>query len=171
MYRFIAVIALFIGLAACSDSPTIPNALNYEINKLSDIPGYSWFNDEYNDYSPNPALIQSIRESYNASTHKFVFFTRPSCTCPGEHLSFPQVYKILQLAGIPDAAMEFYSMSSIRSKHIYDSGLTINSLPSFFVFKSGSPIYSLSDTLNKSVTLGLSYPIKYEEVLIEALNK
>jgi len=171
MNKIVVSIILVFGLLSCSDSPTIPNAIEYEINKISAIPGYSWFKDEYDEYEPDAELIQNIIASYNMSVHKFVFFTRPSCTCPGEHLAFPHVYKILQSAGISTDAMEFYSMTSNRSKHRYEATFTVNKLPSFVVFKSGVPVYSITDTLSKNVYLGITYPIKFEELLLEALKK
>lgn len=164
----IFVLAVFVS---CSDNSTIPNAMNYEFDELSTMPGYGWFNDEYNGYLVDSSKLQGILENFNPAIHKILFFSRPSCSCPGSHRMFPAVFKILQHAGVPVENMEFYSFSSVGAKHPYDSLMTVSILPSFYVLKSGVPVYSIMDTLVSNSYYEIEYPTLYEDLIFEGLKK
>lgn len=156
----------------CSENEAITDAIPYKIDEINKMPGYGWFYEEYSKYQVDTNLLNEIRKFYNPSVHKILLFTMPSCSCPNlKYKRFPQFYKILQNVGISNDQIEFYSMSSIRSRHPYDSLLLITSLPSFYILKQNKPIYSITDTLDFNIYYGKTYPIKLEELLLEGLKK
>ncbi len=163
--------ALLFGLVACSDTATAPDAIGYKIDELSNLPGYGWFQEEYNLYDVDTNKINTIRQVFNPQEFKIIYFTRPSCSCPGSHKSFPAINKILNEAGVPIENMEFYSLNSLKSRHPYDSLFQLSYLPSFVIMKNGKAIYSVIDTLNYNVYYGIEYPRKYEDLLIEGFKK
>lgn len=167
----LAIIFSTAAFISCSENSTIPNALRYEFSEISNLPGYGWFNEEFEAYVIDSSKIDLIRQTYNPSVHKFLMFTRPSCTCPGAHKRFPAVFKVLQAADIPLASMEFYSFSSTQSKHPYDSLITVSSLPAFIIMKSGQPIYSIADTMNFNTYYQIAYPNTFEDIIYEGLKK
>lgn len=171
MKKLLLILVLVVAFYGCSEDNSIPNAVPYTYSTMQDMPGYSWFDEEYTLYNVDQSKVSSILNNFNPATHRIVFFTRPSCSCPGSHRAFPAIYKILETAQIPLEKMEFYSFSSISNKHKYDSLIVVNTLPAFYVFKNGVPVYSLMDTLYVNTYNNVQYPLLYEDLIIEGLKK
>ena len=103
----IAIAILLIGSFGCSDDSSIPSAVKYEFGDLQTLPGYGWFNEEFDNYEVKIEKLQQITDNFNPSLHKVVIFSRPSCSCPNlPYKRFPAIYKILQAAGVPNSNIE-----------------------------------------------------------------
>lgn len=171
-FKSLIIILAISFFNSCTNNDTILDAVPYKIDDLNKLPGYGWFYEEYDKFQVDTNLIKQIEQVYNPAVHKIIIYSMPSCACPGlKYTRFPQFYKILQFAGINTSNIELYSLSSIRSRHPYDSMIVLSTLPSFYVFKQSKVVYSIIDTLDYNIYYGKPYPIKLEELLYEGLKK
>lgn len=171
-FKIFYLILAITFLYGCSNDDTILNAIPYKIQDLNKLPGYGWFYEEYDKYQVDTNLLKQIVQVYNPAIHKIIIYSMPSCACPGlKYTRFPQLYKILQQAGISNNNVEFYSLSSLRSRHPYDSVIVLSTLPSFYIIKQSKIVYSIADTLDYNIYYGKTYPLKLEELLYEGLKK
>lgn len=170
MKRIAILLALIIFATSCDDSTVQEDAVLMTVEELAVTPGYTWFNTEYELYQPDQTVIDQIKELYSIDDHDFLIFVQPSCSCPGTHRLFPKFVKSMNISGIDESEYKIYSMSSTSTHTPYDTMLTINRLPAFFVLKNGQPIYSIIDTIDYNYLHDILYPNKIEEYLLEALK-
>lgn len=169
---YAALFAIALISYSCTDDSTIPSAMKFNFEDMQTLPGYGWFNEEFDKYEVKVEKIEQITNNFNPATHKIVFFTKPTCACPNlPYKRFPQVYKILYAAGVPQSNMEFYSLSSLKASHPYDSVITVATLPAFYVFKANRPVYSICDTFDFNTYYGIQYPIDFEDIIFEGFKK
>ncbi|HOK14300.1 MAG TPA: hypothetical protein PLU67_10470 [Candidatus Kapabacteria bacterium] len=172
LLKVVILVVIFLFIVKCSDDNSVSDAVPYKIEDLNKLPGYGWFYQEYDKYEVDTNIVKLIRQEYNQSMHRILIYSMPSCACPGKRYErFPQFYKILQSVGISNEKVEFYSLSSLRSRHPYDSVIVVTTLPAFYVLKQGKPVYSITDTLDFNIYYGKPYPIKLEELLLEGFKK
>jgi len=74
------------------------------------------------------------------------------------------------MCNFPSSHYQILVMNSISNNHPYQSKINIKVLPTIMLLKNTNPIYCLTDTLAKSIDLQLQYPVKSEELLLEALK-
>lgn len=164
----IAFFAIFL-LNSCDDNPIAADAELSSIDEIATKPGFTWFYEEMNKYIPDEGVVELIKGSYNQDEHDFYLFVKPSCTCPGNHNLFPKFIKTLESAGITESEYTIYTMTSEDNKHPFEDIMAINELPAFMIFKNGSPVYSLGDTLALDVLKDQEK--KIEEYILTAILK
>lgn len=159
---------------SCDNTPEEPVAFELNAADIPQTPGFGWFYAVYDTTQVDTNLVSQIKDNFDPAVHRFYLYIKPSCSCPGTHVLFPKYYKILKFAGVPDSSMEIYSMSSDKSRHKYEQYLIVNAVPSFYVVKNGTPIYSVLDTLDINEYLnrnGLNLPTTLEELTLLGLKK
>ncbi len=163
------VILLVFILVSCEESPVEPEATLLTIQEINDNPGYAGFEPEADNYQPDSGVVEEIKNAFLGNAHFFYLFVKPSCTCSGAHKDFPRLVKVFRESGISESYYEIYSMLELSNKHPFADKFTINKLPSFIVMKSGTPVFSILDTLDAFV--GRSDSISIEKALLQALRK
>ena len=156
---------------SCSDENTNINAEKMTFEELEKTPGYTWFSFEIDKYEPENNVVLDIKEKFDPSKHRFILFVKPSCSCPGKHLQSPGFVKTLENAGISIDKCEIFSMSSATNLHPYMDIIKINELPAIIVMKGDMPVYSVSDTVNKSLVYNPNASLKVEQALLLGLEK
>jgi len=156
---------------ACSDNATSVNAEKMTLQEFVKMPGFTWFNYEFNNYQPDDFIVKEIQKKYNSSEHSFVIFAKPSCSCPGKHIQTSEFYKTLEKAQIPFDKCELFSVTSINNEHPYKSTISLHELPTIIILKNGNPIFSVSDTLNITNSTNKNNDMKIEESLLIGLQK
>ena len=162
---------LMFSIIACTENPTEPDAVQMNIQEMRVSPGFLWFDTEYNAYNINTAKAGKLDSLFKAGNFSFGLFVKSSCDCPGTHKQFPQAYKILKSAGVPDSLIQIYSVSSTETKHPYQNVFKLNTVPAFVVFRNGVPSYSIVDSLNYYDVYFPSRQISLEELFNMALSK
>ncbi|GAB1370487.1 hypothetical protein MASR1M45_05480 [Candidatus Kapaibacterium sp.] len=168
-YTFLLVVSVII--ASCSDTGNNVTAEKMTIQQLAVTPGYTWFNFEFNQYTPDSFAITEIKKEYNADAHSFVIFAKPSCSCPGKHKQTPEFVKTLDLSQIPMDKCQIYSMASVSNNHPFKGAIEIKELPTIVVLKNGVPVFSVTDTLNSLNDNNPNNPMTIEQTLIMGLMK
>jgi hypothetical protein len=77
--------------------------------------------------------------------------------------------KVLNLCGITDSSYKIFTMNQTSNKQPYSKYITVNILPSGFVMKDSTVVYSAFDTLNYYKLWGILRPV--EQLLLEAFKK
>jgi hypothetical protein len=166
-----AVFVSAIIINSCDNNPVKVTAEKIDIATLSKTPGYTWYEDQFKLYQPNQVQINEIVQKFNPAIDKFCIYVKPSCSCAGTLQQFPAFMKILVSANVPDSCYEIYSMSSSSNDHPYMSMYKVNEIPSFFLLKSASPVYSISDTLTFLKSNSETSAVTLEELVSKSLNK
>ena len=135
-------------LFACSNDDSPGNAQYITLDELRVTPGYEWFDPEYNSYTPDPAVIDSIKNQIANRTDEFILYVNPSCNCSGTQSLFPASVKVLHEAGIYEPRFKIYTMYSQSDNHPYMNHFTVTSLPSFFTIIDSLPNYSINDSMS-----------------------
>lgn len=151
----------FIAIGCSTETPE-QQAQQLTMTDLTMTPGYAWFPAEMATYSPNPVMVESIKQNFTPN-HKICIFVKPSCSCRGTQRLFPRIMKALQDANIDMARVEVWSMRSTSDKHKYMPMLNVMSLPTIFVMRDGLVRTTILDAdFNDSNS---------DSLLVEALKK
>ena len=124
---------------------------------------------EYGNYLPNADTIQLIVDSYDADIHEVYMYFKPSCSCTGTKVRFPQFQKVVDESGIENYL--WYAMKTDDDVNPNEHLFTLNDIPAFFVLKNGTAVYSIIDTLNQRVGSASTENYSLEALLYEALQK
>lgn len=140
--------ALIAGLMVSCDEDTLTPGEAVVLSKatLFNDPGFSEFRTSYEQYEPDSAIVESIKQNIDAD-EKLVVFVKPSCGCTGTKETFPSFLKTIDAAEIPESQFLIYSMNMEETSHPYQSKLTIKDLPEFHIMKSDEFVYSIGDSL------------------------
>lgn len=169
MKKILLIILLFgFIFSSCKESELIEEAYIIERNQLENEPGFDWFRINYDKYEVNQLSIDDIKSNFTPN-EKFIIFVKPTCSCKGTQIDFPSIIKSLELAGVPKENYEIWATAKEDYKHPYTSKLTLNDLPSCFLFVDGVPVYSVLDTFNLRPNIDSTYQV--EDIIAEALRK
>ncbi|MEJ5286318.1 MAG: hypothetical protein CH6_2599 [Candidatus Kapaibacterium sp.] len=139
---------------------------------LNLVPGFEWFNLEYNKYNPDANIIQQIDSLWKVKGYRFYIFANPSCNCDNTQSIFPMICKILKSSNVPDSAMFIYTMLNTSYKHPFMHKFSVKKLPSCFteIDSARSFYFSVIDTFE---LYRLKYPGKYpmERIILMSLEK
>lgn len=149
MYFRFFLFLLLVLLVACqvSDEDRTAKLVPFK-DFLSLVPGFEWFNLEYNKYQPDTILTRQIDSLWKIKRYRFIIFANPSCNCDGTQSIFPMIAKSLKTANIPDSAMIIYTMINTSYSHPFMHKFSLKRLPSCFteLDSSRSLYYSVVDT-------------------------
>mgnify|MGYP007094533284 CR=1 FL=1 len=147
-YFFAVAVFCLMGLIySCTENPVI-NAEVMDADELKNLPGFSWYEFEINQYIPLDSSLQSIKTKFNPSTDNFLIYVKPSCACTGTYKQFPAFMKIINELNIPKANYKVYSMTSEFNEYPEKNLFKIVELPTFMLMRNGVPVYSIADTFN-----------------------
>jgi hypothetical protein len=169
-FLLIAVLVSAIIINSCDNNPVQVTAEKIDIATLSKTPGYTWYDDQFKQYQPNQEKLNEIVQKFNPVADKFIIYVKPSCSCAGTLQQFPAFMKILISSNIPDSCYSVYAMSSASNIHPYLNMYKVNEIPSFFLIKNGTPVYSVSDTLTKLTSNSETSTVTLEELISASLN-
>ncbi|HRS02289.1 MAG TPA: hypothetical protein P5545_07045 [Bacteroidota bacterium] len=165
-----AAFCLLFFTISCDDNSVQPNAIEMSLNSLSELPGYDWIGSVMATYQPDTTIFNEIKPLLDSNSQYFIFFVKSCGPCASASQQFAEIIKILRMCNFPENRYEILVMNSISNNHPYQNIIHINSLPTIMLLKNNVPIYSLSDTLAKSIEKQLQYPVRSEELLYEALK-
>lgn len=160
---------LFFAIS-CNDNSVQPDAQPMSIQDLSNLPGYEWLSGTLATYQPDSTIFNEIKPLLDPNTQSFVIFTKSCGPCASSNQQFAEIIKILQMCDFPSSNYQILVMNSISNNHPYQNKINIKVLPTIMLLKNTNPVYCLTDTLAKSIDLQLQYPVKSEELLLEALK-
>lgn len=104
---------------------------------FSQAPYQTWFNNYYNNYKPNDAVIKKISKHINDYKIKGFIGT----WCGDSKRETPKFYKILELTGFDKNRFDLATVN--RSKKTPDNlqeGLNIIKVPTFIFYKNGKEV-------------------------------
>lgn len=159
-----SIVSLF-TFSSCEENAVTAEARLTTMEDLMVQPGFAWFVENKNKYTPNPTIINQLKN--RQIQEKIFLFVKPSCGCVGTKQRFPEFMKIIEEAGIPKEKYEIYFMGDESDKHPYQAQVTIKELPSFYV-KNGDNYISLVDTFNTRFNANPN--VTLEEVFLDALK-
>lgn len=172
MKRIIISIALFtiFFTISCDDNSVQPDAQIMTINELASLTGYGWLGTTLATYTPDSTILNEIKPLLDSNSQFFTIFTKSCGPCAATSQQFAEIIKILQMCNFPESHYQILVMNSVSNNHPYQNIIHIKVLPTVMLLKNNVPIYSLMDTLAKSIDMQLKYPVKSEELLLEALK-
>lgn len=171
----IALCALTLVVASCSDSPTTTTDTGLGITtveKIRENPAYKgWYETNYSAYPEASgqakfvSSIQTIQTAFDPSVHSVVMAIKPNCGCQTTQLWLPRVMKALDAAGIPHEKLTIYVTDSRLNgvDETVKNNLHISAAPSFIVVKNGQ----VAGRIDTNPPVGRTV----EEVLAEAFTK
>lgn len=168
-----------LGFSGCSTAPEDTDATVIPVSELSTSIGYSWFQAETTVYKQtvDTAKVRQIAAAFQANQQKMYVFVHPTCTCTGTQKTFPHTIEVLKLAGVPDSMIVIYSMQSSATKHPMMDRFTLGGLPSFFITKGTSTVYTMQ-TLNEKLYANAPSPVpveagsrSVEDMILEGFTK
>jgi hypothetical protein len=136
-------------LFACDDNPVDHNAKKTTIDDIKNNPSYVWFEEEFNSYEPDPAVIDTINHEFQPEIHKLVIFGKPSCSCNNDHNNFSFFMKVVHNAAIQPENYELYSMSDLDWKHPYEDMFSLDYLPEAVVIKNDTEVWMVVEEMKK----------------------
>jgi hypothetical protein len=134
-FATIAVSALLLFSYGCTQETGPIAAEPIAISQLQTSPGYTWFVEEMNIYTPRTNFVTLTQTAFTQN-HKIVVFVAPSCACTGTKKLFPHLIRTLTASGVPEANIEVWSMTKASNTHPYQSTIQVTSLPWISVFRS-----------------------------------
>lgn len=170
------IIILFILLASilifsCEENSVANTAKKTTLSEIRQEPGFEWFDYEVAAYSPDPFAVKKIDSLWQIKKSRFILFVNPSCNCSGTQQVFPSIVKSLQVANVPDSAIEIFVMTKTSFSHPYMNKFIIKSLPSCYTeIDPVKPFYySCVDTFNAYQS---RFPNKYriEDIIAMSLE-
>lgn len=171
----ILVVLLVLFSISCDENIVEPDAVPMTIEEMLNTPGYTWVNEVLVNYQQDVATYAQIQAQIDTNRDKFVIFARAACSCPDEKKEFAQVIKILidleKDKKFSRKNWEMFAMSSRSNPNPYSNICKINYLPEIVYLRNGVPYYNFIDTLRYVISNNLKYPIKVEELMIEALKR
>ena len=172
MKKTILAIALFTMFftISCDDNSVQPNAEVMTLEQLQGLTGYAWIGTTIATYEPDSTILEEIKPLLDSNSQFFTIFAKSCGPCASSAQQFAEIIKILQMCNFPESHYQIMVMNSVSNHHPYQDMIHIKTLPTIMLIKNNTPIYSLTDTLTKSLDLQLLYPIKSEELLLEALK-
>lgn len=159
-----SIVSLF-TFSSCEENSVTAEARLTTMEDLMVQPGFAWFVENKNKYTPNPTVINELKNKQIED--KIFLFVKPSCGCVGTKQRFPEFMKIIEESGIPKEKYEIYFMGDESDKHPYQTKITIKDLPSFYV-KRGDNYISLVEDYDKRKNTNPN--ITLEEVFLDALK-
>ncbi|MEI6091469.1 MAG: hypothetical protein WCR42_13525 [bacterium] len=173
MYKYILILSALLLFSACQDNTPGPaEEMSKEKLLTTPLPGYQWFYSTYTNYTPNDSIMNLIKSTFDLTKDTIIIFSKPACSCGDiEAESFAQLVKIFDVAGIPESNYKIYSMSSIKSSHPYSKRFELNQLPTYIVTSSGTPVYSIYDTIFVEEAKSEPYIKSIEAYLLLGLEK
>jgi len=163
-------ISALVFLAGCSSNTSYnDNAVEMTVTQLEHTPTLEWLSGEINSYQADTNVINQIKTVFNPNIHKLYFFSNFTCGCTNKVLDIAHFIKVLNLSGITDSSYKIFTMSQTSTKQPYSKYMTVNILPSCFIMKDSTVVYSAIDTLNYYKLYGNLKPI--EQILFDAFKK
>lgn len=126
------------GVGGCTTEVPPTDAQEVTVQELNTSAGYAWFPSETTVYTPDPAIVSSIRSSFDSTSQKVYVYVKPTCSCKGTQKLFPQVMKTLMAANIPMRCVTIYSMRTTSDKHPHMDQMMVSELPTFYVTRNDS---------------------------------
>ncbi len=134
-----------LGLWSCNSEVPPTDAQLVTVQELNSSAGYAWFPSETGIYTPNPAIVNQLKTSFDTNAHKVTVYVKPTCSCKGTQKLFPQVMKTLMAANIPMRCITIYSMRSSSDKHPMMDKFVVTTLPVFYITRNDSIRSSIMD--------------------------
>ncbi len=160
---------------SCNENVVEPDAVSMTIDEMLSTPGYTWVNEVLATYKQDAAVYSQIQALIDSSRDKFVIFARAACSCPDEKKEFAQVAKILldleKDKKLSRKHWEMFAMSSRSNPNPYSNLCKLNNLPEIVYLRNGVPYYNFIDTLRYVINNNLKYPVRVEELMLEALKR
>mgnify|MGYP000861587279 CR=1 FL=1 len=167
---YILALAMLIAIAGWQCSETVSTSEDARLvteTELVKIPGYDWYTPVKLVYYPDPDTILAIKDEFDSSRHSFLVFSMPACACDNNQKLFPKAMKVLDTSGISMKFIEMYTVKNNKTKHPYDSLITLRFIPTIILMKDGKPVYSIIDSvIDQSIA---NYTIEGE--ILRALRK
>lgn len=169
------LVVVFLFSISCNENIVEPDAVPMTIEVMLNTPGYTWVNEVLINYQQDAATYAQIQSLVDTNRDKFIIFARAACSCPDEKKEFAQVVKILldleKDKKFNRKNWEMFAMSSRSNPNPYSNICKINNLPEIVYLRNGVPYYNFIDTLHYVIINNLKYPVKVEEIMLEALKK
>jgi hypothetical protein len=140
---------LLLSVSGCNDNPANHDAQQTTLDEIKDNPSFVWFEDEFNSYEPDPAVIDSINHDFAAGEHKLIIFAKPSCSCNNDHNNFSFLMKVIHNSTIKPENYELYSMSDLDWDHPYADQVELMFLPEAVVMKNNAPVWTIVEEMKK----------------------
>lgn len=97
----------------------------------------TWFNEGYNDFSPNAEAMATIKE--NISDYEIVAFM--GTWCPDSRRETPKVFKILEEAGYDMSKLTFYGVNRQKTTtNNIEKEFNLNRVPTVIFLKDGKEV-------------------------------
>lgn len=146
---------------------------------LSKPPYKDWFTNNYNAYTPNVKITDSLKNTFNSFTITLFMGT----WCGDSKREVPKFYKVLDSINFPIDRLTAVAVHNQRNQYKQspggeDEGLNIHRVPTFIFYKNGKEVNRIVESPKKSIEEDLlailthNYTSKYESVtLINQLIK
>ncbi|GAA0528663.1 thioredoxin family protein [Chitinophaga japonensis] len=117
-----------------------------DLKTLTSDPGFSWFYTGVNKYQPNDNMLNYIKTNRD----KFNVVALVGTWDEQSRLLFPQLYKVMVLAGSPETQMLIFG-----ADEKLDTGspleYKLKKVPTFIVLKEGKEIGRITGNVDESV--------------------
>jgi hypothetical protein len=165
---FIFTVLSFFLFSSCTEDTPELLTVQRTIDQVKNDWRYYGFSYYFDEYQPNQEILDSIKDRFDPSVHKFLLFTSPSCySCGQMDTLLPYTAKIIKTAQFSDDDYHLFDTPNIAASHPFDTLIILKSLPSVFTLNE-EKIYSVLDTFylkqqdDPNITL--------EEIILESLR-
>lgn len=105
-------------------------------------PGFTWLEPTMMTYTPDAAIVNSIKTAYNTDPNRsVVVYVNPSCTCDGSRVLVPHALRSLLEAGIPENKISIYVMRTSKAKHPNTDKYVLRGLPNIYLLKGDKTVF------------------------------
>lgn len=162
---FISIIPIF--FISCQETELAEEGYIIKRNELATSVGFDWFRSRYDEYTPNNVTIENIKNNIQPN-HKFIVFVKPTCSCQGTQLDFPNLIKTFDESNIPVGSYEIWATAKETYSHNYMDIITLNKLPACYLLVDGVPVYSVLDSFYIRTDSGQDLGI--EDIVAQSLE-
>jgi tetratricopeptide (TPR) repeat protein len=140
----IATMALVVPATAHDEDP--PKLLGRcTAQQLDEEPFSEWSREGYNDYTPNPAILEALRKTDTTGLEFTVFF---GTWCGDSRREVPRLLKLFDAMGLPDGSVELVALDRTddalkQSPDGEERGREIYRVPTLIVERDGEEISRL----------------------------
>lgn len=145
MRNIFTITVLFVVVFGCSTTSPDPAGQQIQQVDLQQNPGFAWYQAEVSTYTPNPGMVDTVKNNFNAADQKIAIFVRPSCGCRGTQRLFPRVMKTLIAANVDMSKVEIWSMRAPSDETPYSGKISLQSLPTIVVMRNGIEVSRVID--------------------------
>lgn len=135
---------------SCDEAELVGDATQINTNEISGTPGFDWYQDAFNEYTPDQDILNQVSTEFESESEKLVIFVKPNCGCRGTQKDFPSLMKSIANSNIEYEFVEVFTANKESDNHPYQELFDIADLPAAYVIKNGEFKYSIFENYNST---------------------